>query len=78
MEAAESAGKTVILVNPILKDIPSAAGVMGVRGRKERMALEGSFLTAYHFRLLYLSSQMMYPIMGAMRYVFGKKWQVWV
>ena len=31
MDEAESQGKAVILMNPVLKDIPSAAGVMGVR-----------------------------------------------
>jgi len=31
VDEAESEGKAVILMNPVLKDIPSAAGVMGVR-----------------------------------------------
>ena len=31
VDEAEQQGKAVILVNPVLKDIPSAAGVMGVR-----------------------------------------------
>lgn len=31
VDEAESQGKAVILMNPVLKDIPSAAGVMGVR-----------------------------------------------
>lgn len=46
------------------------------RGRAERMAFADSFVQAYHFRLLYLSSAMMYPIMGAMRHSYGKPWQV--
>ena len=29
--AAESQGKSVVLVNPVLKDIPSHSGIMGVR-----------------------------------------------
>ena len=33
VEAAEAAGKCMILVNPKLGDIPSANGVMGVMGR---------------------------------------------
>ena len=37
-EMCEAAGeRPVILVNPILADRPSSSGVMGVRGRKERM-----------------------------------------
>ena len=31
VEEAERQSKAVILMNPALKDIPSAAGVMGVR-----------------------------------------------
>lgn len=29
--AAEAKGKAVVLVNPVLKDIPSHSGIMGVR-----------------------------------------------
>ena len=31
VDEAERQDKAVILINPVLKDIPSAAGVMGVR-----------------------------------------------
>ncbi|KAK9861434.1 hypothetical protein WJX84_008393 [Apatococcus fuscideae] len=77
VDAAEDQGKSVILINPKLTDVPSSGGVMGVRGRKERMAFASSFDAAYHFRLLYLSSAMMYPIMGALRHVHGEPWQVY-
>ena len=41
------------------------------------MAFADSFTVAYHFRLLYLSSQCMYPVMGALRKMYGEeKWQV--
>ena len=40
------------------------------------MAFADSFVQAYHFRLLYLSSAMMYPIMGAMRHSYGQPWEV--
>ena len=40
------------------------------------MALADSFVQAYHFRLLYMSTQLMYPIMGAMRHRYGKPWEV--
>ena len=40
------------------------------------MAFADSFIQAYRFRHLYLSSQMMYPIMGAMRHSYGNPWEV--
>jgi hypothetical protein len=41
------------------------------------MAFADSFAVAYHFRLLYLSSQCVYPVMGALRKVYDyDKWQV--
>jgi len=75
-EAAESKGKKVLIINPNLTDIPSAAGVMGVRGRAERIAFAESFQKAYEFRLLYVSGTW-YPIMGAFRYAFGGSWDVY-
>jgi adenylate kinase len=73
--AAEEAGKKVVLINPILKDVPSHSGIMGVRGREERLRLQQSFETIYHFRLLYYSGSF-YPIVGALRYSYGGAWQV--
>lgn len=56
---------------------PHEAHVMLCRGRKERMAFADSFAVAYHFRLLYLSSQCMYPVMGALRKTYEEEnWQV--
>ncbi|CAK0771691.1 hypothetical protein CVIRNUC_003886 [Coccomyxa viridis] len=75
-EAALQQGKTLILFNPLLRDVASPDGVMGVRGRKERMAFAASFTAAYHFRLLYASSATMYPIRGALRHVYGGPWDV--
>jgi adenylate kinase len=75
VQAAEEKGKSVVLVNPVLKDLPSHSGIMGVRGRAERMAFADSFDVAYHFRLLFLPGQW-YPIMGALRYSYGKEWEV--
>ncbi len=40
------------------------------------MAFADSFKPAYHFRLLYASSAMMYPIRGALRHVYGGPWEV--
>lgn len=75
VEAAEEKGKQMVLINARLKDMPSHSGVMGVRGREGRLALADSFKAAYHFRLLYFAGSF-YPIMGAMRYEYGGKWQV--
>ena len=52
------------------------SAVCGRRGRKGRMAFAASFQKAYHFRLLFMSSQMSYPIMGALRHSFGEPWEV--
>jgi len=75
--AAERAGAAVVLVNPRLKDVPSSAGVMGVRGRADRLADEASFVVAYHLRLLYANPTMPYPIRGALRHRYGQPWQVY-
>jgi adenylate kinase len=74
-DAVEAAGKSVILINPVLKDIPGAAGVMGISGREGRMKFAESFEPVYHFRLLYVSGTF-YPIKGALRKTFAGKWQV--
>lgn len=68
VEKAQAMGnKRIIMVNPKLGDLPSSGGVMGIRGRDERMAFVDSFITAHHFRLLYIGIGP-YPIMGALRH----------
>ena len=74
-EAAVGKRRPICLINPNLKDRPSAGGVMSVRGRAERMGFTGTFEDAYHFRLLYTSGSF-YPIRGALSYTDGGKWQV--
>jgi len=66
-EAAVSQGSAVVLINPLLQDRQSSSGVMGVRGRAERLAFAESFAEIYHFRLLYSGTTFMYPILGALR-----------
>lgn len=73
--AAEATNKPIVLINAKLGDVPSSAGVMGVRGRAERLDFVSTFVTAYHFRLLYLGIGP-YPIMGALRYRWGGPWEV--
>jgi len=69
-------GKDIILINPQLNDIMSSGGVMSVRGRQERMDFVSEFIPAYHFRLLYIGMGP-YPIMGALRHVYGGLWEVY-
>lgn len=76
VEAAEAKGAAVATINAVLKDIPSHSGVMGPRGRAERLAFASTFQLAYHFRLLFLPGSY-FPIMGALRYQHGEDWQVY-
>jgi len=75
-KARPNPNKKIILINPRLGDIPSSAGVMGIRGRQERQDFIASFLTAYHFRLLYIGMGP-YPIMGALRHEYKSTWDVY-
>ena len=73
--AAAGAHRHVVLINPLLKDIPSANNVMSVRGRAERMAFARSFQPVYAFRLLY-KKPYWHPIKGALRFD-GTKWDLY-
>lgn len=75
--AAAGAGASVVLINPRLTDVPSSAGVMGVRGRAERLADAASFTQAYLLRLLYTNPTIPYPIRGALRHVYGGPWELY-
>jgi len=66
-EGKQGKKKDIVLINARLTDVMSSGGVMGVRGRQERMDFTNTFSPAYHFRLLYLGVAM-YPIMGCLRY----------
>jgi len=74
-EAAEAAGKPVVLFNPKLGDIPSAEGIMGPRGRAERQAFWATFVEAYHFRLFFPSGGF-FPIRGCLRRCFPFSYEV--
>lgn len=90
--AAEASGASIVIVNPILKDVQSSGGVMSVRGRDVRLAAAASFVPAYHFRPLFVNPTMPFPIRGALRLSWadgkrrkgeeqeeeeGAKWQVY-
>ncbi|CAI5485081.1 unnamed protein product [Closterium sp. Yama58-4] len=74
VEAA--APRPVIILNPRLKDLPSAAGVMQVAGRAERAAFADTFELCYLMRLLYLSGTQ-YPILGALRMRYPSPFEVY-
>ncbi|KFM24902.1 hypothetical protein F751_1781 [Auxenochlorella protothecoides] len=80
VSAAGAAGKPVVLLNANLGDIQSSSGVMGVRNRQghgaSRLDFAATFQVVYHFRLLY-SGPFMYPIVGALRYSHGGRWEVY-
>ncbi|GJP40316.1 hypothetical protein CLOM_g24595 [Closterium sp. NIES-68] len=74
VEAA--APRPVIILNPRLKDLPSAAGVMQVSGRAERVAFTETFELCYLMRLLYLSGTQ-YPILGALRMRYPDPYEIY-
>ncbi|XP_062159266.1 adenylate kinase 5, chloroplastic [Alnus glutinosa] len=61
--------RSVILVNPRLKDLPGSSGIMQTMGRDKRLEYVASFENCYFFRLLYYAGTQ-YPIMGALRMSF--------
>jgi hypothetical protein len=69
--ATKAAGKPFILINPSLADRPSHSGIMGARGREERMAFADSFATAFCFETLHVKG--LYKIEGAVGKV-GMGW----
>ncbi|GLJ42848.1 hypothetical protein SUGI_0888210 [Cryptomeria japonica] len=74
----EAAGRRpLILVNPRLKDLPSAGGVMQTIGREKRMEFAASFSNCYSFRLLYKVGTQ-YPIMGALRMSYPNPYELYV
>ncbi|KAK3266968.1 hypothetical protein CYMTET_24446 [Cymbomonas tetramitiformis] len=76
-EMCDAAGeRPVMLFNPKLTDIQSSGGVMGVRGRSERLAWASQFEVVYHFRLLY-NKPYHFPIYGALRKTYGGPWIVY-
>lgn len=68
--------RPLIIVNPRLKDLPSSAGVMQIRGREKRMEFAASFFSCYNFRLLYVSGTQ-YPIMGALRMAYPSQYEIY-
>lgn len=66
-EGKKGKKKDLIIINGRLTDVMSSGGVMGVRGRQERLDFVDTFVPAVHFRLLYIGIAM-YPIMGCLRY----------
>lgn len=74
--ALAAEGRPMIIVNPRLKDLPGAGGVMQISGRDVRMAFTASFHVCYNFRLLYTSGTQ-YPILGALRMAYPGPFEVY-
>jgi len=68
--------KAIVLLNPKLSDRLSAGGVMGIRGRSERINFAQTFESVGHFRLLYKQGTF-FPIVGALRYQAGDRWEIY-
>eukprot|EP00316_Scyphosphaera_apsteinii_P008897 CAMPEP_0119329436 /NCGR_PEP_ID=MMETSP1333-20130426/75833_1 /TAXON_ID=418940 /ORGANISM="Scyphosphaera apsteinii, Strain RCC1455" /LENGTH=245 /DNA_ID=CAMNT_0007338549 /DNA_START=47 /DNA_END=784 /DNA_ORIENTATION=+ len=68
-QMAETVGpdRSIIVLNDNLNDRQSSGGLMGVRGRADRMAFKDSFTTVYQFKLIYQGTTFMFPIRGALR-----------
>eukprot|EP00897_Mesotaenium_endlicherianum_P000455 jgi/Mesen1/1040/ME000122S00040 len=73
---AAAGSRPVVIVNPRLKDVPSAAGVMQTAGRAERLDFVATFESCYTFRLLYTSGTQ-YPILGALRFAYPDSCQLY-
>mmetsp|Transcript_3504 Transcript_3504/g.5135 ORF Transcript_3504/g.5135 Transcript_3504/m.5135 type:complete len:126 (+) Transcript_3504:218-595(+) len=66
-EMVDAAGdRPVIIINPDLKDKPSAQGQQSVRGRADRIAFAESFKTIFCFANTYISGTSYFPILGAL------------
>lgn len=78
IKLAERVGpdRPLILINPRLNDVPSAAGVMGVSGRAERNVFRESYNYPFYMRLLF-DSGTMYPLRGVLYRAYPGPWQVW-
>ncbi|KAE8126133.1 hypothetical protein FH972_020877 [Carpinus fangiana] len=68
--------RSVILVNPRLKDLPGSSGIMQTMGRDKRLEYAASFENCYFFRLLYYAGTQ-YPIMGALRMSFPYRYELY-
>lgn len=76
MVARVGSTRPIVLINPRLRDIPSAAGVMGVGGRAARGEFLGNMSYPFYLRLLY-DTATLFPLRGIMYHEHGSPWQLW-
>jgi hypothetical protein len=78
MQMVERVGRSrpIILLNPRLTDVPSAAGVMGAGGRAGRVAFLANMSYPFYMRLLY-DTGTLYPLRGILFRRHREKWQLW-
>lgn len=72
--------RPIILINPRLSDVPSAEGIMGVKGRGERNAFRDSWVAPFYMRLLF-DAGTLYPLRAIVYRAYGRtgdRWQVWL
>lgn len=79
MELAERVGsrRPIILINPRLSDVPSAAGVMGVSGRAARNDFLKNSAFPFYLRLLF-DSGTLYPLRAIVYRAYSGPWQLWI
>jgi hypothetical protein len=78
MEMVERVGplRPIICINPRLSDVPSAAGVMQVHGRSDRLRFLQSVEHAFSLKLLY-DAGTMYPLRGILFRRHRHPWQLY-
>lgn len=70
-------GCCVVLLNPLLEDVPSPNGVMQVQGRADRIDFVQSFECIYWFSLIF-KRPALFPIYGCLRMSVGGTDGKWV
>ncbi|KAK1860606.1 hypothetical protein I4F81_003194 [Pyropia yezoensis] len=74
--AAAVAAAPLVVLNGRLGDVASAGGVMGARGRAERLAFLASAARPFYLKLLYATGSR-YPVRGALLRLYPGPWTVW-
>ncbi|GAB0493084.1 hypothetical protein MMPV_004356 [Pyropia vietnamensis] len=74
--AATVAAAPLVVLNGRLGDVASSGGVMGARGRAERMAFLAAAARPFYLKLLYATGSR-YPVRGALLRLYPGAWTVW-
>lgn len=78
MDMVDRVGRSrpIILINPRLSDVPSAAGVMQVHGRAERTDFMSAVSFTFYLRLLF-DAGTQYPLRAILCRQYPEPWQLW-